>query len=357
MILKHTKMKKNIVIILIMTVALAVISVVLISKNTPSTIRKELAHFSVRDTASIQMFFLSDMNNNSVTIKRTHDNTWLLNDTYPVRDENIVTFFKTLIWIEVREPVPTSHLEDVISRLSAIATKVEIYQKVYRIDLFNKIKWFPYTKKTKTFYVGDATSDQTGTYMLMENSSMPFITYIPGFRGFLSTRFSPLEKDWRNPGIFNYRLNDIKSVQLDFVEYPEHSFKIVNNGDRTFALFNPSEIGDKTYPFDTLKVLNYMSSFDNVNFEALVNHISKKDSILKSPPLYIFSIELSNGDKNIVKTYKKWAVEGEEDTEGNPVIYDRDRMYALVNGDKDFVLIQYYVFDRILKPRYYFLNN
>ena len=33
---------------------------------------------------------------------------------------------------------------------------------------------------------------------------------------------------------------------------------------------------------------------------------------------------------------------------------DRDRMYALIEGGKDFVLIQNYVFDKVLRDVHYF---
>ncbi|OPZ97662.1 MAG: hypothetical protein BWY70_01426 [Bacteroidetes bacterium ADurb.Bin408] len=257
----------------------------------------------------------------------------------------------------MREPVPNKHLEQVNARLSAIATKVEIYQTVYFINIFNYIRLFPYEKLTKVFYVGDATPDQMGTYMLMDKSSKPFITYLPGFRGFLTTRFSPRENDWRIPRIFNAKLSEIKSVTVEFPENPVYSFTINNNNDRTFDLYALAPVKEKINDFDTLKVLDYMASFENVNFEALINNLSKKDSIIKSRPFHIVTIELFNGQKQSIRTFHKWPVEEDEAdlTVANP--YDRDRLYALINDGRDFVLIQFYVFDRILRPLPYFTEK
>jgi hypothetical protein len=43
---------------------------------------------------------------------------------------------------------------------------------------------------------------------------------------------------------------------------------------------------------------------------------------------------------------------------GEPGDVDRDRMYALVDDGKDFVLIQNYVFDKVLRDvRYYEAGN
>jgi len=347
--------KKKIYYYLFVALILCLVSIYLIYNNTNSTIKKELSDFSVRDTASITKVFMSDMNNNSVKVVRQNNNEWLVNDKYIARQDNIITLFKTLIWVEVREPVPQQHLDAVNARLAAIATKVEIYQKVYFINLFDKIKLFPYEKRTKVFYVGDATPDQMGTYMLMDKSSKPFITYMPGFRGFLTTRFSCRENDWRQPKIFNSKLSEIKSVGVDFVETPENSFKIINNNDRTFSLFSKNITEEKISLFDTLKVMAYMASFENINFEAVLNHINKKDSIINSTPYHIITLELFNGEKQVVKTYHKWSIETDEFDLNSSNPYDRDRLYALINGGNDFVLIQFYVFDRILHPLHYFL--
>ncbi len=348
--------KRKIYYIILIALLLGLISIYLICNNSNSTIRKELSDFSVRDTASITKIFLSDMNQNSVKVVRQNTGEWVVNDKYVARQDNIINLFKTLIWIEVREPVPQQHTETVNARLAAIATKVEIYQKVYFINLFNKIKLFPYEKLTKVFYVGDATPDQTGTYMLMDKSSKPFITYMSGFRGFLSTRFSCRENDWRQPKIFNSKLSEIKSVTIDFIETPENSFKIINNNDRTFSLFSKNVREEKIDIFDTLNVMAYMASFENVNYEAVLNHISKKDSIINSTPFHIITLELLNGEKQIVKTFHKWVIETDdfELLKNNP--YDRDRLYALINDGNDFVLIQFYVFDRILRPLNFFLK-
>ncbi len=349
--------RKKVLLITVLTILLGAIATHLLLTNAPTTIRRDIADFSIRDTASIKKVFMADMNENIVKLERTESGKWLLNDTYEVRAENMATLFRTLIWIEVREPVPHRHLDDVLRLMAATSTKVEIYQRVYRINLFDRIKLFPHIKRTKTFFVGESTGDQMGTYMLMENASTPFVTYMPGFRGFLSTRFSAHKRDWRDPKIFRYRLSEIESVRIDFHEEPHESIKVVNNNDRTFSLYDVHNDMQAVNTFDTLKVLSFISSFDNISFEALVNHISIKDSILDSKPLHTITVDLFEGTANRIDTYKKWAIEGEEDLWGEPIIYDRDRMYAHINNGNDFVLIQYYVFDRILKTLSYFTGD
>jgi len=108
--------------------------------------------------------------------------------------------------------------------------------------------------------------------------------------------------------------------------------------------------------FDTLKVMNFLASFRNINFEALLNDMEthRKDSILATTPYCIISLTDTNHTTQIIKTYRKGASPGEMDDFGKPAPYDMDRLYALVNDGKDFTSIQYFVFDKILRPKSFF---
>jgi hypothetical protein len=49
--------------------------------------------------------------------------------------------------------------------------------------------------------------------------------------------------------------------------------------------------------------------------------------------------------------------EGTLDINGKPLKYDFDKMYAVINDGKDFVSIQYYVFDPLMQPISFFLKK
>ena len=55
-----------------------------------------------------------------------------------------------------------------------------------------------------------------------------------------------------------------------------------------------------------------------------------------------------------MKTFKKLVLNGVTDMGGEYGDVDHDRMYALIEGGKDFVLIQNYVFDKVLHDVRYF---
>lgn len=350
-------MKKNRNII-IAVIVLGVAAIALILTNSRSTFKRALSDFAVDDTSTITRIFMSDKNNNTLTLARIDSNKWLVNNKYPGHKYNIDMLLGTILHLEVREMVPKTARNNIIRELAANSVKVEIYQRVYRIDLFGRIRLFPHEKLTKVFYVGGATQSNRGTYMIMEHSSQPFVTYLPGFRGFVTPRFMPIEKYWRDYSIFRKNIYEIASVRVEFPSNPEWSFMVKNNPDMKVELISLADHKTAT-DFDTLKVMNFLSSFRNINFEALLNDMEKhrKDSILASVPFHIITVTDTSGASKTIKTFRRQAKEGDTDINGNPLPYDYDRMYALVNDGQDFTLVQFFVFDRIIRPKMFYLGQ
>jgi hypothetical protein len=233
---------------------------------------------------------------------------------------------------------------------------VEIYQMTPRINLFDKIKLFYREKRTKVFYVGDATMDSSGTFMLKEGADKAYIVYIPSFRGFISTRFTANPDDWRDHTVFHANMADIQSVQIDFNEDPEGSFRIENIGKHQYKLTRLCDNQDM--PFDTLKVINFLSSFGNLKFEALFTNTLPQpriDSITGSPYVHNLVLTDKDGKTQDMKTFKKLVMNSVTDMGGEIGDIDHDRMYALIDDGKDFVLIQNYVFDKVLRDVRYFM--
>jgi hypothetical protein len=349
-------MKKKNIFIFVITLILIVIAAFLMIRQSNGTFGGKMKDFAVRDTASITKVFLADKSNNTILLERKAPGDWLLNRTYRARNTGINLLFETFVNIVPKFPVPKKAHNNVITQLAARSVKVEIYQKVFIIDLFG-IRIFPHEKLTKTYYVGGATQDNMGTFMLMEGAEVPFVVHLLGFRGFIAPRFSTQEKEWRDHTVFRTRLNDISSITLEIPAKPDNSFKIINeNGEVHLLQLN---IQKSVQNYDTLKVLNFMTAFNDLRYEALLNDINpaRRDSIIESTPSYILTVIDTKGNTTVMKTFNKPNDQRRFDIEGNLYVMDVDRAYALVNKDRDFVLIQYFVFDKVLKPLSYFILN
>ena len=352
-------MRKNRV-TLIITLILLLAAAALVITNSYTTLKKDVSDFSVKDTAIVTKIFLADKNNNEVTLTRSADGTWMVDGKYPAQQAKISFFLKTLMDLEVRSPVPLAARNNVLKRMAVLAKKIEIYQVVPRINLFNTIRLFPAEKLTKTYYIGDVTQDNQGTFMLMEGAEEPYIVHIPGFRGFVSTRYSTARSDWRDYTVFKTQLNEIQSIKVEFPLQPEQSYQVdlLDNQHIELRSLVSNQIIEN---YDTLRVLSFLTSFADVRFESLLEPLIKKefiDSVKTTIPKTIITLQDRNGKINEIKIFRKKgfaALYMEDGMTMEPA--DLDRAYALVNNSEDFVLIQYFVFDKVTRTLDYLMGK
>lgn len=347
---------KKVNVFLIIVVVLVLVAIVVVTSNRYSTLENSDSSFAVSDTSKVTKIFIADKNENEVLLTRS-GNGWLLNNRFKANTHVVKTLLGTMKQVKVKAPVSLAKHDNVIRRMAATGIKVEIYQMSYRINLFNKIKLFQHEKLTKVFYVGGATQDNVGTYMMIEGADRPYVVFVPSLRGYLSTRFSPMPDDWKSHVVFNNKLADIKTVKLEFGRDPENSFRVDANVEGNFDL-TTLYTGKKVPSYDTLRMLNFLTSFRDLRYETRLNNIKSLvsiDSIIHSPSLYELTLIDLKKDTTYVKMFEKKEI--------NPADYeidfalipmDHDRFYGLVNDGEDFVLMQYYSFDKVLHPLSYY---
>ncbi len=348
--------KKRNLIILIVTLILGLGTVLVLKTKRKTTTLEQ--NYNIEDTASITKIFMADKLNTKVLLEKKADGSWEVDKTYPAAQHAINMLTGTLHDMRIRQPVAIAAHANIIKSLAANGTKVEIYQKKYFIDWFGTIKLFPREKLTKVIYVGQETQDNQGTYMLVKGEKSPMIIYVPKFRGFLTPRFSTNPYTWRSHEIYNYDIRQIQSVKIDIGENPQESFEVVRNG-QTFEMKMLST-GITLSQFDTAHVADLLASVMKVNFDKFVTGIPalERDSIFPRGPVFTVTVSDTAGNSKWVKTFIKLTdVESKAlPTDKNQFyeIMDVNRMYGLVQGIPDTVILQYYVFDNILKPASYY---
>ncbi len=330
-------------IILLAVLILGAGTVYLVMNSGPGSVAQELRDFAYADTAGVDKIFLADKTGKQVTLVRNTNGTWTVNEKFIARQDAINTLLATIYRVSVREPVGAKARENIVKSLITGSVKCEIYAD---------------GELQRLYYVGGETPDMLGTYMLLadaktgENSSEPFIMEIKGFNGYLTTRYSPDEREWRDKAAFQYFVPDIRSVKVEHAGMPEASFIVMQSPNMQYGL---QSIDGKPLPFDTVQVRQFISYFIRLGFTEFHNDYSKKDSVMTSPPAHIITVQDAAGKKNVVKFYHKTGtgVLG-TDTLPNAPKYDVDNMWATVNDGKDFVMVQYYVFGKLLQTPAYF---
>ena len=353
--------KKNIISIVIIAVLVIIAGILIGNNRYLSTLRGEAADFTVYDTASITKLFFADKSGNQVVLQR-NGNGWTVNDEYTANQNMVNEMLYTLNRMRIKMPVSIKKSDNIVTRMSSTNTKVEVYQMMPRINLFNKVKLFYHEKRTKVFYIGDVTQDNQGTYVLKEGGDKVFIVHLHGFRGFISSRFTANLIDWRDHTIFNEKMANIESVKLEINDDPDNGFIIKENGRYQYTM---NRLNGEPVAFDTLRVLNLMSSFGNVRFEAFLNDVEpvRRDSIINSPFQQRLTLTTKDGKSSSVTTYTMRAnadmfLYSEDDLENfDDMIKDPDHKYALLSDGNEFVLIQDFVFGKLLKPAYYYSKD
>lgn len=345
-------MKKNRIIIVI-TLLLLVMAGGLYLSRSSGTFKDREKNFAVKDTASVTKIFLADKKNKTILLERKRPGEWQLNGKYLARQSGVEILLETIKNLIPKYPVPKNAHDNIVSQMAAYSIKVEVYQMVYRINLFDKIKLFQHEKLTKTYYVGSATADNMGTFMLIEGAEVPFVVQLLGFRGYVAPRYSTLEKEWRDHTVFKTKLYDIQEIVMEIPREPENSYKVMNGEDG--IRLQSLETGE-SLPYDTLKMLNFLTAFTDVRFEEIYERINqeKQDSIVGSIPRNIVTLTDKTGVKTLVRTFYKSNFDAAFDPEGNIYPYDIDRLFAVIDEEQEFLLIQYYVFDKVLRPLSYF---
>ncbi len=344
--------KKNKVLIIVAAI-LALGAVIIAGTRTQSTLNPDYRDFAVRDTASVTRLFMATKDGSEVLLRRKDNNQWWVetNDEKASSDA-VQVMLETLRRIDIQRPVAKVEHDNVVRRLAAMGVKVEVFQnkplfRILGIDFFTR------ERNTKTFYVGDATRDNRGTYMVMEDASVPFVVYIPGFRGFLSPRFKANPDVWRDHTIVAINPSQIKSAEVHHSQFPQQSFRLEKEDEQQFTITRLKD-NSLVNPVDTLKVYDFLSSFRSVKYEGLLNDLPAKDSIINSQPYHVIRVTDNHGQTTEIKTYRRKADDGEEDIYGFKLQYDPDRLFASFNDGQDFALIQYYVFDHIIRPADFF---
>lgn len=342
---------------LFLLVILAVIALLLILRQNSGTLQGSENTFAVDDTATITKFYLADRNNNSVKLVRIAGASWQLNDKYQVNPTTVQVMLQTFLNIDIKSPVSKASRNTIIRVMAGKSVKTEIYQRVYRINLFNKIKLFPHEKLTRAYFVGDATMDNSGTFMLMQGSEEPYIVNIPGFRGYVAARYSPYEADWRGHSLFKFRVPDISSVSVNYSETPGNSFLIKNIENQSFTLTSLADNRNIDH-FDTLKVVQYLGLFRNLNFEQILDSMPqpKHDSIIAATPTIEIVLTDKLGKLHSLKAWKRKADLGQLDLDGNQAVWDLERMYAQPDNLDKLVTVQYFALGDAFVPIQAFLR-
>jgi hypothetical protein len=296
----------------------------------------------VKDTSKIGKIFLAKTSGEGITVQRT-DSGWIVNGRYKARKGTLENLMRTLKLQQALYPVPENSHNSVIKTLSGSSIKVELYDRDG--DKFN------------TFYVGGAAYNFSGTYMLQEGASRPYVVQIPNFHGFLTPNYATDFDDWRDRTVMNLQPEEVKWFSVKYIEEPLNSFSIDYTGKQPKVQIDPSLNFEK--PLNERRARVFQKYFTDIYCEGYLNGIPQLDSTIRSVPKFcVIDVEAKNGWKQHIEIFKmplnKRSKNLATADEGD---YDIDRFYGVINQNRDTVLLQAYTFDKFFRRGYEFFEE
>jgi hypothetical protein len=330
-------MKK--VVILGILAALLVLGAVYLSSDDPfKTEGIEQSDFAISDTASVGKIIIADRSGRVIKLNRGEE-SWLLNGKYPARKDAVETLLRTFKNIYIQRTIAKESVEQISKVMASGAKKIQIFN----------LEGDP----IKTWYVGHATMDKKGTYMLLETprygkSSVPYIMDMKGFIGMLNTRFFLDENEWRSTFLLKYPELNLSSIEVEYPTDEMASFKILYGGENDIRLFDGED--NEFTRFDTRMVKDYMLNYRKIAFENYKTGLSESqaDSVKSLLPYQVVRITDDQGVHEIRLWAKKGLEEG-SDVHLDSLGIDQTRVYADLNNG-ELALAQRYVWDNFRAP-------
>jgi len=307
------------------------------------------AGFTIKDTGAIGKIYMVATDGDGITIERT-DSGWMVNKQYHALPSTLYMLLSTFTKQEALYPVTRNAHDNVISEMATGSIKTELYDRS--------------GKKIKVFYVGGASVNNTGTNMLMEGASTPYVVHMQGFVGYLTPQYATHLKDWRDRTVFNIPANEIKTISVQYADKKENSF-VINRDNDNVTVTADKNIMSSPDGLNRKRVDMYLHFFTNINCEGYINGLPDNDTTLKTAPRQS-SIDITgiHGQHQHADIY--WMAinrrsKNQSGSDGGmseiPDNYDSDRLYAVINDYKDTIVIQHFVFRNIFRKAHEFYRK
>ena len=337
-------MKKNSTLLLILAVLiLAGIAYWVIRTDDSKGGGKAMSDFAIENTEEINKIIITEVNGNKAELEKGEEN-WTVNQKYKARPESIKLLLKTFKNIAVQSAVPTGLKKTVVANMAARNKKVEIFVN---------------NELTKIYYVGSPTKDHYGTYMLLEKngrkSSEPYVMHMPGFNGFLESRFFTNLNDWKFSGVFVYDPLDVERIRVDFLNKPSKSYSILQE-DKVITLYDSEE--KPVENFNKTLVENYILNYEKIYFNKVAElPWEKTDSIINSLPTYKVSITVNGETKKVDFHLKPRENPLVDEVTGEIEKWDENYIYGVISGEKEVLIFQYFALGNVFSDIDYFLQK
>jgi hypothetical protein len=301
------------------------------------------AAFTIRDTGSIGKIFISANDNpNTITLERKSEG-WVLNNKYPVLQSTLRQLLRTLYQQKAAHPVPDNNRDGVIRSLIGGGIKTEVYDRD--------------GNKMRTFFVGGEVVGFAGTAMLMAGSERPYVVQIPGFDGYLTTRYTTDLNQWRDRIVFDLEPDQIEQVSIRYAQEPLNSFTLTQQDGKVSVALDTAL--HYNMPLNERRARGYLTFFSKIYSEGFATGMIGLDSLVSNmPEKATIDLRGKGGYHQQVKIIyfpiDRRSKQAHYDASSLDDNFHADRYFAILNGGKDTATVQVPTFEKIFRRGYEF---
>lgn len=307
------------------TIILATLAVILYTIDNQGTLKVDNREFAVSDTSSVTKIKISD-GKSALTLERQGIG-WTVNEQFNAKPKTVKALLGVISGLEISSPVSKSMTQDIFNGFSFSALSISIESSGNVI---------------KAYRISENDSIRIGSFALLSGDNTPYVIHIMGYEGRITKLFPVDPRFWRDKTLFSYRPADILTIEIEYPLHPENSF--------AYQFFSPGVMkikslsNNQTISIDKNKARSYLLNFSSVPFQLVESVCSKMiyDSLVSQKPFCEIRVKNSG---NKVKTVRTYRIPNPK----NPVSFNNNIMYALIQDDNIPIIIKYIDLDLIMR--------
>lgn len=314
-------MKKNLPYLLVFAV-LAALSWYGWNSRNSGTLDPHDTNFAIEDTALVVRIFIADRKGQQLTLERKVGGPWSMGSGLKPRPDAVYTLLETLRRWEVKTPVPRPSVQTVFKSLATTSLKVEVTMADGSLQVY---------------YVGSGTPDMRGTYAMKEGSELPYILHLPGWEGYLSTRFFASQEEMRERVLLRLQPSELERLQVEYPAQPENSYNLERLANGAFEL---RDLGGSKLSCNQRAAEALFAGFSFLPVEGFENLQPMRDSVPgRVPEKMRLKLWEKSGKLHFISVYPKSQL-NQLDVVLLNVAPDMDRDYFYHHGMNDFGVLQ-----------------
>jgi hypothetical protein len=259
--------KKNIRLLAILFLLIAVTGIVFSVDTTSRKAAFDEKLFSIQDTSQVERIVISS--NHFINELKKEDNDWIVNGKYRLDEGLRRVLLPVLREIRIRRSVAGSSKDHVVELLK---------QKGVRVDIFGQSGLI-------SSFISGGIHEENLTYFKKTDNGQPYVVHLPGYESYLAGLFEITENDWRDRIVMSINWQSLNEVKMAYPDDAENDFAIKAGGN-FFSIPGINSI-------DSARVFDYLQDAQFVLTDKYLNNgeMPFYDSLAMTRPFAILSLQ------------------------------------------------------------------